>query len=268
MFREFLKEATELNNANKAYAIAIVVNRENPTSGKPGDKAIIKEDGSIIGWIGGGCTRGIVLQEAIKAIEDGKSRLVNISPNEKKTENNQVKSYPMTCQSGGSVEVYIEPILPKPHLLIVGVSPIALALVKLGANMKYRITLVNFTGTKLNLTESDSEVVETFSTKLISKNTYSIICTQGENDAGMLYQAIKARSSYVGFVASIKKATVIHQELKDLGATAKQLDSIKSPAGLDLNAKSPEEVAVSILAEIISLARSETSIPPICITRE
>lgn len=258
MFNKFLKAAAILQNSNEAYAIAIVVNRENPTSGKPGDKAIIKADGSIIGWIGGGCTRGIVLQEAVKAMEDGKSRLVKIAPTNEKNEHNQVKTYPMTCQSGGSVEVYIEPIIPNPHLFIIGVSPIAIALTKVAAAMDYKATVVNFNSSKLSLPKTDKvEVVDAMSTSLVPKNSYVIVCTQGDSDAEMLFQAVCSEAGYVGFVASVKKAKSVIQEIKSKGVTGEQLKRIKSPVGLDINAKTPEEVAVSILAEIVSIVRKD-----------
>ena len=141
MFNQFLHTTQQLYQRKEAFAIAFVVNREIPSSGKPGDKAVITQDGKITGWIGGGCTRGIVLKEALDAIETGKPRLVKISPSGDVESKPGVMCYPMTCHSGGSVELYIEPVLPKPQLLIMGKSNVAMALSRLGKAMDYSVNI-------------------------------------------------------------------------------------------------------------------------------
>jgi len=117
MHNAFINKINEFKNSAEAYAIAIIVRRKIPSSGKPGDKAIITADGHIHGWIGGGCTRGIVLKEALLSIKERKPRFVAISPNKIEETDKNTKVYAMTCQSGGEVEVYIEPVLPKPQLV-------------------------------------------------------------------------------------------------------------------------------------------------------
>ncbi|MEO0340309.1 MAG: XdhC family protein, partial [Bacteroidota bacterium] len=142
MHNAFLYKAQELKDANEAYATAHIVRRKIPSSGKPGDKAIITKDGSIHGWIGGGCTRGIVLKEALEAIQENKPRLVSISPSLEKGGFEGTKTYRMTCQSGGEVDVYIEPILPSPQLMVFGSSHIAMALAKIAKAMDYQVDVV------------------------------------------------------------------------------------------------------------------------------
>ena len=122
MFNQFLHTTQALYQSKEPFALAFVVNREAPSSGKPGDKAVITKDGQIKGWIGGGCTKGIVLKEALAAIQDGKPRLVRISPSGEVESKPGVMCYPMVCHSGGMVELYIEPVLPKPQLVIMGKS--------------------------------------------------------------------------------------------------------------------------------------------------
>ena len=142
MHNSFLEQASVLNKQKEAYATAFIVRRKIPSSGKPGDKAIITKNGEIHGWIGGGCTRGIILKEALGAIQDGKSRFVSISPDSDETTTSHTKIYKMTCQSGGEVEVYIEPVLPRPHIVIFGSTHIARALAKIAKAMDYKVSAV------------------------------------------------------------------------------------------------------------------------------
>ena len=241
------------------YAVAMVVNRIAPSSGKPGDKALIFPDGTIKGWIGGGCTRGIVLKEALLAIQQGKPRLVNISPGAENDYQRQgVVSYNMTCQSGGSVEVYIEPVLPKPHILIMGRSHIGMALCKISKVAGYQVSVVAFGADKITFPEADIVVDDAvLNPKLITPNTYIVVCTQGEGDDMALKQAIESEAVYVSFVSSLRKANSVYNSLKKQGISVSDLAQVKTPAGLNINAKLPEEVAISILAEVISKLREE-----------
>ncbi|MCU0396677.1 MAG: XdhC family protein [Cyclobacteriaceae bacterium] len=251
---------TELiSDVQPPYALAMVVNRVAPSSGKPGDKAVILPDGTMKGWIGGGCTRGIVLKEALLAIQQGKPRLVNISPGaENDPTRKGVVTYNMTCQSGGSVDVYIEPVLPKPHILIMGRSHISMALCKLSKVTGYQVTVVAFGADKITFPEADRVIdAVDLDEKLITPNTYIIVCTQGEGDDIALKNAIESGASYVSFVSSMRKANSIYNSLKKQGIKVEELMRVKTPAGLNINAKLPEEVAISILAEIISKLREE-----------
>lgn len=262
MFNHFLKEIQQLENSMETYAMAMVVRRVVPTSGKPGDKAIIRKDGSISGWIGGGCTKGIILKEALAAMKDGKPRLVSIDNDAGKQYKEGVVSYTMTCHSGGSVDVYIEPVLPKPHLMIFGKSHIAMALAKLGKTMGYQISVVA-DNVEEDGFENVNELLQLneFDQKKVKENTYIVVSTQGEGDEIALENALKSNASYVAFVASLRKANAIFQELRTRGLTFDQLKKIKTPAGLNIQAKLPEEVAISILAQIIEHIRSPKETP-------
>lgn len=258
MSNEFLEQYKELTQENIPFATAIVVNRVEPSSGKPGDKAIILQDGTIKGWIGGGCTRGIVLKEALLAMQQGKPRLVNISPDSDAATTHGTVSYTMTCQSGGSVSVYIEPVLPRPHILILGKSHIAMALSKLSKTTGYQVT-VSSKGAEKNAFPSADKLLDTdqLDASLVTPTTYVVVCTQGEKDAEALLQAVQSGAGYISFVSSYRKANSIYNDLKKKGITVEELKRIKTPAGIDIHAKLPEEVAISILAEIISLFRED-----------
>jgi xanthine dehydrogenase accessory factor len=252
MHKSFLDKASSLSTNNEPFATAHIVRRKNPSSGKPGDKAIITQDGNIFGWIGGGCTRGIVLKEALLAMQDRKPRMVFISPDAPKSTNEATRIYNMTCQSGGEVEVYIEPIMPQPQLLIFGSSHIAMALAKLAHAMEYQVQAVMSSVDSSLFPEAvNVHAMDSFNTEELKTLPYVIVCTQGDGDALAMEQALSLNTPYLAFVASRKKANATYRELKDRGFEFSQLTNIKTPAGLDLGAKTPYEVAISILAEII-----------------
>ena len=259
MHDSFLKLAEKLNHGQEAYATAFVVRRTVPSSGKPGDKAIITPDGKITGWIGGGCTRGIVLKEALLSLQEGKPRFVSISPEATNADPSpNTKLYKMTCQSGGAVDVYIEPVLPKPGLVIFGHSHIGMAIAKIAKAMDYHVTAV-IPEVDKNLFPAVDQLASLASLdpEQILDHSYLIVCTQGENDLDALKQALSLDMPYVSFVSSRIKAHALFSDLRKDGVSFDQLKKIKTPAGLDIGAKLPEEVAVSILAEIISHFRQQ-----------
>jgi len=257
MFDEFLQQANELRKANEPFAWAIVVRREGPSSGKVGDKAIINQYGELLGWIGGGCTKSIVLKEAQEAILEGQPRLLRISSREENGSKNGVKDYKMTCPSGGAVDVYIEPVLSKPQLIIMGKSAIARALARLGKAMNFKVAAM-----AADAGISTFPSVDELHAKIdlrplkITNHTFLVIATQGEQDEEALTAALQTDLPYIAFVASRKKRTAVLNYLKNKGIDEGSLKKIKSPAGLDIGAKLPEEVAVSILAEMIQVFRT------------
>ena len=262
------------------FAVATVVRCEPPTSGKPGDKAIILADGTVWGWIGGGCAQPVVVAEAQKALAEGKPRLVRLSPSAIQAEPGVV-DYPMTCHSGGDMDIYVEPVSARPHLLVLGRSPVAQILARLAAAMDYAVTVVapeadaaNFADVK-PLVRSDFDLAEV----KVTPQTGIVVSTQGEGDEDALAQALNTNAAYIGFVASKTKAQKVFDYLKQKGIAAETLNRVRSPAGLNLGSRSPQEIAVSILAEIIQFraaqfqpaasplmpeARPEAATDPIC----
>jgi xanthine dehydrogenase accessory factor len=258
MFNDFFHTANTMHHGDEPFAIALVVRRKNPTSGKPGDKAVITRDGKIRGWIGGGCTKGIVLKEALAAIRDGRPRLVSINSETRHMQKENTKHYDMTCLSKGEVEVYIEPVLPKTHLVIVGKSHIAMALCRLSKAMGYTTTLVADGVDKEAYPEADHFVtLDAFDSGRIAENSCIVVSTQGDGDETALLKSLQSSAGYIAFVASRIKANALFRQLKESGISFEDLKRIKTPAGLDINAKLPQEVAISILAEIIQHIRSQ-----------
>jgi xanthine dehydrogenase accessory factor len=198
------------------------------------------------------------LKEALDAIRSGKARLVRIGKHlvDSKIQEG-VMEYRMTCQSEGTVEVFIEPVLPQPHLVVIGKSEIAKSIVRLARAAGYRITGV---GQNANLKTYDKvdELITHYDLAGLktSPASFIVIATQGEHDEKALLEALKKECSYIAFVASRKKMAALTAYLIDAGIDPKKVESIHSPAGIDINAKLPDEVAISILAEIIQVKNS------------
>ena len=252
MYEEFFDKLSELRKRNEPFVTATVVRREVPSSGRSGDKAVIDKSGAMTGWIGGGCVKGIILKESYEALKSGKSRLVKIGQSTPVNNLDGVKDYKMTCMSEGTVEVFIEPVLPPPHIVVMGKTAIAKALVKMAQAAGYRITAVAADARPDTFDKADELItqIKLQQVKILPSSSI-VVCTQGEQDEEALEQALLQNCAYIGFVASRKKKAGVFENLQQRGIDKKKLDTIKSPAGIDITAKRPEEVAISILAEII-----------------
>jgi xanthine dehydrogenase accessory factor len=254
MLESFLDKGQELRKRNEPFAIAVVVRREAPSSGKTGDKAIINKFGEIIGWVGGGCVRAILIKETEDAMKTGIARLVRIGKSLTQSQQEGVMEYKMTCQSEGLVEVFIEPVLPPPHLVVMGKTAIAKALVKLAKTTGFRVTAVA-PDIKPDTFDKVDELITQYNLKQVNTTEASciVVATQVDQDETALQEAVGKANCYLGFVSSRKKGNKLMDYLKDAGVDPVRVAAIKSPAGIDINAKSPEEVAISILAEIIQV---------------
>jgi xanthine dehydrogenase accessory factor len=255
MFDEFLKKADELVMLGESFAMATVVRYEAPISGKPGDKAIIFADGEVWGWIGGGCARPAVIKEALKALKDGRPRLIHISPTLAGEEG--IVAYNMSCHSGGTLDVYIEPVLPKPHVLILGRSPVGQSLARLAKVIHYTVSVAAPEASREQFPEVDRVQADLELKDLkVSAQTFIVVSTQGECDEEALENALRTDAAYVAFVASKKKAAKVLEYLGERGVSAERLKQVKAPAGMDIGASSPGEIAVSIVAQIVQLNRA------------
>ena len=256
MYNDLIDQISKYMGQGEEFAVAHVIWREAPSSGKPGDKAIILKDGTIIGWIGGGCVKGIAVKEAREAIRENRSRLVRIDPYEVNSEDSSHKTYRMTCHSGGTMELFIEPITPNPQLIIVGKSNIARALSKLAIATNLRVHVLSndvhkgmFPGVNNIHDRVD------FSKINIDKNTFIVVSTQGEDDEESIRKALETNCNYVGFISSLRKSVKIKEYLEQTELSTNRINELKIPVGMDINAKLPEEIAISILAEIVQLFR-------------
>jgi xanthine dehydrogenase accessory factor len=272
-----LERIIQLRSAGKRFAIATVVSRKAPVSSHLGDKAIILEDGSMEGFIGGACSRDIIKKQALEVLNRECPRLVRISPDPlpvQTTGSHEEICVPMTCVSEGAVDVYIEPQLEKKQMLVVGASPIAIALAKQGIMQGYDVTMVCEDAERSTLTFG----LEGLSVNLIEVKELSgwleqlpsatkslleaVVASMGHYDEETLTLLAKTRPRYLGLVASRKRGNTVMEFVKD-SVAKEDLVRVRNPAGLDISAKTPNEVAVSILAEMIQLRRMAASQPVI-----
>ena len=246
----WIQRAAELDKEGKPFALATVINASAPTSAKPVAKAIITGDGKMEGWIGGGCSKEVVVEEALKCLNTGRSTILRVTPQPDTSLNHYVKEVLLTCESGGTLELHIEPILPVTKLLIYGSTPTATALAQMAYVMDFDIHLFGAGVTEIEMTKG-IQLEEQFQSP--SGRSVAIVATQGEGDIKALKAAIKTDALHIFFIASRKKGGEV-----TAGFSPEDMDKIKFPAGLDIGAVTPEEIAVSILAEIVQVTREDS----------
>ena len=253
---ELLALAHELLARDVPFALATVVRCERPTSAKPGSKAIIRRDGTVSGWIGGSCAEPVVVKEALGAIEDGEPRFLVLvgkgGPSLGRTDG--VREYTMTCHSGGTLEIFVEPMLPKPALVLVGSGPVVETLAGLAAAAHFAVTVVEPESPAPGGLAA-ARVVGDLASVAVTLRTAIVVATHGRFDEDALEQALRSEADYVSLVASPTRARVVLESLRARGIPDDRLRRLKAPAGLDLGAVTPEEIAVSILAEIVARRR-------------
>lgn len=258
MQTDFYDKFQELRNTGNPFAVATVVRAEKPTSAKVGAKALITEDAKLDGWIGGSCAEPTVKREAKKALQDGQPRLLRLCPPERLGTAPQegVIEIALTCISGGTLEIYIEPQLAQPHLVVIGHLATAEALVRLGKGLGWRISLLGLEVTRERFPEADQLVDELDFGKIhVNQNSCVVVASHGNYDEDLLVAALQSKAPYVALIASRKRASAILQYLNESNLTQAQIARLKYPAGLDFGAVTPEEIALSILAEIIQRRR-------------
>jgi len=263
MQTDFYDKVQALRDAGDPFAIATVVRAERPTSAKVGAKALITEDGSLSGWIGGSCAEPTVKREAKKALQDGQPRLIRLCPPENigQAPQEAVIEITLTCISGGTLEIYIEPQLAQPHLVVIGHLATAEALVSLGKDLGWRVSLMGLDVVPERFSSADQVIDELdFSQVRISRNTSIVIASHGNYDEDMLVAALQTEAPYVALVSSKKRASAVLQYLREAELTQEQIARLKYPAGLDFGAVTPEEIALSILAEIIQRRRQPSAL--------
>jgi xanthine dehydrogenase accessory factor len=255
----FLETVVRLKNQGQPFAVATVVWAEKPTSAKPGAKAVITADGNLTGWIGGSCAEPTVKREARKALEDGEPRLVRLCPPEKLGLPAQagVVEVPMICASGGTLEIFIEPQLAQPQLIVMGHLAVAQALAAQGKGLGFHVTAMGLEVTRERFPGAD-QVFDAldFAQLEIKPNAYLVVASHGNYDEEALLAALQSEAAYVALVASKRRAQAVIQYLQASGLQEERLARLKVPAGLDIGAITPEEIALSILAEIVQLRRA------------
>jgi len=250
------------------FALATVVRTVAATAAKAGAKAVILPDGTIYeGWIGGGCARAAVVKAAKDALADGKSRLVSVQPPDALDkqglkageEKGGVRFAKNMCPSEGTMDIFVEPVLPRPQVVICGSSPVAVAVADLARRSGFSVTTCAPAAEQAEFGEVDRRIEGYALPVGEAGQRYVVVSTQGRGDEAALLAALVVDVDYVAFVGSRRKAETLKKTLAERGVALERLVRLKAPAGLDLGAITPEEIAISILAEIVALRRGKTA---------
>jgi xanthine dehydrogenase accessory factor len=259
--RELFDLAASLSHAGTSFVIATVVRRDGFTSAHQGDMAIIDEHGGFHGWVGGGCTRPTVEREAALALTGKKPRLIMLSPEPEREPRPGMLSLPMTCHSGGTVEIYLDPIIASPRLALFGRSPIIAALAALAHEIGYLVDVADADAVADELPGAD-RVFTSLTAPELDDATFVVVGTMGDLDEEAVMRALAIEPKYLGVIASRRRYALLRDALIARGVDVGALASIENPAGLDLGAREAGEVAVSILAQIVARRNAMTTAAP------
>jgi xanthine dehydrogenase accessory factor len=254
--REFLRKSSELAAEGKPFAVATVVRVEGSSSARPGSKAIIDDQGKLVmGWIGGGCAEGMVKREALECIARGRPQLITLDMTD------EILGVGMPC--GGIMDVYIDPVLPKPELLIVGHGRIAETLAALARLMNFSVTVDDPSADRKAFPDADRLVTGDLdlSETNIDPRTFVVIATQHKGDHIWLQRAIEAGAAYIALISSRHRAALVLDYVVANGVEPEKLARVWAPAGLDLGAATPEEIALSIVSQMVALRRGGSGEP-------
>jgi xanthine dehydrogenase accessory factor len=262
--RDILGIISARTASGEAFALATVVRTVAATAAKAGAKAVILPDGTVSeGWIGGGCARAAVVKAAKDALADGRSRLVSVQPPdaldqqglEAGKEQGGVRFAKNMCPSRGTMDIFVEPVLPRPQVIVCGSSPVAVAVADLAARSGFAVTVCAPAAEQAAFDAADRRI-EGYALPVAEDGArFVVVSTQGRGDEAALMAALAVDADYVAFVGSRRKAEVLKGTLADKGVSPERLAKLKAPAGLDLGAITPDEIAISILAEIVAERR-------------
>ncbi|HEX6596957.1 MAG TPA: XdhC family protein [Acidimicrobiales bacterium] len=247
-------EESLLRGRREAYVRATVVWARRPVSAQPGDKAVVTADGHLRGWVGGSCAEPVVVREAVAALAAGEPRLLRLGPvADLPHEEEGVVLATVSCASEGSVQVFLEPVDPAPHLVVVGRSPMVQALVAMAGLLGFETVVVESEDAAPDLAAGGASVVTDLDLAKadVGPASFVVVATMGRYDEAALQAALDSPARYVALVASSRRAATVLESLRAAGVAHDQLARVKSPAGLPLGDVPHAEMAVSILAEIV-----------------
>jgi xanthine dehydrogenase accessory factor len=257
-------EIDRLRQEGRVFAVATIVRTVDATSAKPGAKALILEDGTLAqGWVGGGCARAAVSKAAIEAIRQGQPQFISLRPEElldaegvrAGDERAGVRFARNGCPSKGSMDIFIEPVLPLPRLVICGGGPVALALADLAGRFDF-FRMLCTPGQSPDPAPKVEQHCDSFAFDTASDlQRFIVIATQGKGDEAALRAALAGGADYIAFVGSRRKFAALAEKLTLDGISPEALARIEAPAGLHIHAITPDEIALSILARIVALRR-------------
>lgn len=257
---EWIAQAARLQAEQTAFALVTVLRVQAPTSAKPGDKALVTADGQIHGWIGGGCAQPAVVKTVRQALASGLPQSIRITPTDQTAERTlgDVLEFGMACHSGGTLELFIDPVLPAPQLTVFGDSPVARALIGLAPRVGLQAVLVA-EGAQAGDFPEAARVIGSDSSDAVAQALPTgglvVVATQGRRDLQALHAALALQPQTLWFVASERKANVLRESLLGAGKDPAHVAAIVAPAGEPIGAQTPEEIALAVLATVVAARR-------------
>ena len=249
------------------HAVATVVRTLSSTAAKPGMKAIVLESGEFAeGWLGGGCVTSAVRRAAQTAIETGEATLVCLRPEELLADESDGVMVTLArngCPSKGSMDIFVEPVVPLPELIVYGHGPVAVALSRIARGFGFTLTVCG--DVDRDLVDADfhfTSPADMRSNPPSNADLYIVVATQGAGDIAALTSALAGSAAYAAFVGSRRKFASYGPKLLAAGVSQSRLDAVRSPAGVHINAVTPEEIALSIMAEIVQNRRAQGRTEP------
>jgi xanthine dehydrogenase accessory factor len=257
--------AQRLQQQGEPYALVSVVHTQAPSSARAGDKALVTAQGIVHGWIGGGCAQPAVLHTVRLALQDGQARLIRVAPAEPESagEGGSASSerleFGTSCPSGGTIELFIDPILPPTRLVVIGDSPVAVALASLAPRVGLPVTVIARGADPQRFMDASRVIGSDEPTAVASQVTaggWVVVATQGRRDLPGLHLALSLQAAKIWLVASERKAQALREELLAAKYDAQTVSAIIAPAGQPIGARTPEEIALSVLAAVVAARRA------------
>lgn len=258
-----LEIAARAQAEGQPCALVTVLRAESPTSARPGDKAVVMRDGTIRGWVGGGCAQPAVVKTVRAALADGRPRMIRIAPGDQgQRDLADVLEFGMACHSGGTLELFVDPLLPSQQLVVIGTSPVAVALAQLAPRVGFDVVVAGRGAVPADYPDARAVVEDDGVDGLraaVSEGAYVVVATQGRRDLAGLKAALSLRAAQVSFVASARKAAVLRESLLGAGFDPEAVAEIVAPAGYPISAGTPEEIALSVLAAVVAERRGRSA---------
>ena len=261
---DILSAAQHLQQQGQPYALVSVLRVLAPASARPGDKAVVTADGIQQGWIGGGCAQPAVMRTVRLALQDGRARVIRIAPaaDGSVRELDDVLEFGMACHSGGTLELFVDPMLPAARLTVIGDTPLAVALTALAPRVGLPVTVLAQGADAARFPDALRVIASDEPAADIGAGSFVVVATQGRRDMQGLRAALSLNARQVFFVASARKAEVLKAALLESGADAAAVAAIVAPAGKAIGAQTPEEIALSVLAAVVAARRGSPQAAP------
>jgi xanthine dehydrogenase accessory factor len=262
--------AQRLQQQGEPYALVSVVRTQAPTSARAGDKALVTAQGIVHGWIGGGCAQPAVLHTVRLALQDGRARLVRVAPADEERAQatgsapGETLEFDMGCHSGGMIELFIDPILPPTRLVVIGDSPVAVALAGLAPRVGLPVTVIARGADPQRFADASQVIASDEPSAVagqVAAGSWVVVATQGRRDLAGLRVALSLQAAKVWLVASARKAAALREALLAANCDPQEVSAIIAPAGQPIGAQTPEEIALSVLAAVVAARRAVRTTP-------